>query len=377
MAYTIPSRGEDAIRVFCVDDTAYMRMLIADIADTAGGMRSAGAEGDPAKALRAIQEADPDIVTLDIEMPGMDGITLLRDIMTRAPRPVIMVSSLTRSGADTTLQALSAGAADYICKARDPAGMKVFKEELVRKIRSIAESGRRSPAAPATRPFAAPSAAPAPVFATPSAPTRFTPAPAAPAQTDLFLIAASTGGVEALGALLPSLGADIPPTVVVQHMPKLFTESLAARLNGICPARVTESKHNMRLEAGTIYIAAGGMQCRLRASGAGYVIDASDTARVSGHSPSADALFYSAASCAKGRVCAAILTGMGADGAEGLKALRDKGAATIGQDEATCLIYGMPRAAFDAGAVERQLPLPAIASAMRSAMADGARAATV
>lgn len=333
------------IRVLIVDDSATMRSLLTAVLRRDPAIEVVGHAADPLEARQKIKALNPDVVTLDIEMPNMNGLDFLDKIMRLRPMPVIMVSSLTGRDAAATLAALEIGAFDCIAKAS-------FSDEgafdaLLATVKAAARARIRPPAAAA------------------SAADRREPAPAAGGafapDGRVVAIGASTGGVEALVTILSQFPANCPPTVITQHMPPVFTKSFAERLNRICRPQVSEAVDGAPLVPGQVYLAPGGvahlevagaatLRCRLRAGDP-----------VSGHRPSVDVLFASVARAAGARAVGAILTGMGRDGAEGLLALRQAGAATLGQDEATSLVYGMPRAAFEAGAVERQLPLARIA----------------
>jgi two-component system chemotaxis response regulator CheB len=326
-----------SIRVLIVDDSATMRGLIAATLRRDSAIEVVGEAADPLEARRAIKELDPDVVTLDVEMPNMNGLEFLEKIMRLRPTRVIMVSTLTERGASATIKALEIGAFDCVAKptAKDP---RTF-ETLAGKIKAIAS---------------APLPSGDPVRAQP-APGRA--APAFKPDGRLVAIGASTGGVEALLALLSEFPENCPPTVITQHMPPVFTASFAARLDRMCKPRVSEAVDGAPIRSGHVYVApgghthltiekSGGLHCRLTATDA-----------VNGHRPSIDVLFNSVAQAAGGRSLGVILTGMGRDGAEGLLTMRRSGAETIGQDESSSLVYGMPRAAFEIGSVAKQLPL--------------------
>jgi two-component system chemotaxis response regulator CheB len=307
-----------------------------------------GTAGDPLKARDAIKAHNPDVITLDVEMPGMNGLDFLEKIVRLRPTPVVMVSNLTGRGTETAIEAMQIGAVDCIAKP-SPGDAHPFAE-LPRIVKAAAGARVR----------------PRPMLASADRqPAR--PSPLASSYEPdgrLIAIGSSTGGVEALSLFISQLPENCPPTVIVQHMPPDFTTSLAARLDRLNAPRVAEAYDGAPIEIGSIYIAPGGtahleveekgnLYCRLHAG-----------SPVNGHSPSADVLFASVAKVAKSNALGVILTGMGRDGAQGLLTMRQAGAQTIGQDEATSLIYGMPKAAFEAGAVERQLPLDRIASAV-------------
>jgi two-component system chemotaxis response regulator CheB len=327
------------IRVLIVDDSATMRSLIAAVLRRDPEIEVVGQAGDPLEARQAIKDLNPDVITLDVEMPNMNGIEFLEKIMRLRPMPVVMVSTLTVRGAEATLTALELGAVDCIAKP-STGGVDGFGE-LPAKVKAAAQARVRARVAPA------PAAAP-PML--PRAPTG-----------QVIAIGSSTGGVEALIAILGRFPANCPATVITQHMPASFTASFAARLDRLCPPRVEEASDGAPLEAGRVYIAPGGERHLEVVGGATLRCRLAAGEPVSGHRPSVDTLFRSVAKAAGPRAAGCILTGMGRDGAQGLLEMRRAGARTFGQDEATCVVYGMPRAAFEAGAVERQAPLERLA----------------
>jgi len=334
------------VRVLVVDDSSTMRGLIATALTKDPDIEVVGQAEDPVQARQAIKALNPDVVTLDVEMPNMNGIEFLEKIMRLRPMPVIMVSTLTGRGAEETIQALEIGAVDCIEKPR-PGNEHNF-EELPFKVK-IAASAR-------VRPL---------VNAAPNVGEREL------ASRDGYVpngrvvaIGASTGGVEALMAVLSQFPANCPPTVITQHMPPTFTRSFANRLDRLCAPKVQEATDRAKLLPGNIFLAPGGaehleitadLHCRLRPG-----------ERVNGHCPSVDILFESVARSCKGNAVGVILTGMGRDGAAGLLSMRKAGAKTFGQSEGSCIVYGMPKAAFEAGAVEKQLPLEKLAQAIIS-----------
>ncbi len=333
------------IRTLVVDDSALMRMLIPSMLKRSSQIEVVGAASNPYAAREMIKELNPDVITLDVEMPRMDGLSFLDKIMRLRPMPVVMVSSLTQEGADITLQALEIGAVDFIGKPTIDIekNMPMLADQLIDKVKAAAGSRvrmrRRPPIAPAK-------------------PLSF--------DTTEVLVAmgASTGGVETLGRLLAAYPANAPGTVITQHMPPRFTRQFAERLNGHVPAQVSEAVDGHRIRPGQVLIAPGDQHLTVKRSGADFVCRLTEDAPVSGHRPSVDVLFRSIAEAAGASAVGVILTGMGRDGAAGLKLMREAGAATLGQDEATSLVYGMPKAAFEAGAVEEQLPEDKILSAI-------------
>ncbi len=335
------------VKVLVVDDSSTMRGLIATVLAKDPDIEVVGEAEDPLQARQAIKALNPDVITLDVEMPNMSGLDFLEKIMRLRPMPVIMVSTLTRRGADETLEALEMGAIDCIEKPR-PGNEHSF-EELPFKVK-IAASARVRPLTKVV------GDARKPAGALQSTNASYVP------DGRVVAIGASTGGVEALLALLSGFPENCPPTVITQHMPPTFTRSFADRLDRLCAPKVQEATDRARLMPGNVYLAPGGskhleitadLRCRLKAG-----------ERVNGHCPSVDVLFNSVARSCKDKAVGVILTGMGKDGAAGLLSMRQAGATTFGQNESTCIVYGMPKAAFEAGAVENQLPLERLAAAI-------------
>jgi two-component system, chemotaxis family, protein-glutamate methylesterase/glutaminase len=339
------------VRVLIIDDSATMRRIIGFALASNPAIQVVGEAPDPTEAFKMVDSLDPDVITLDIEMPKMNGIDFLRRVMKHRPRPVIMVSTLTVNGAAVTIEALALGAFDCVAKPslKDDRSFEDLIEKVIAagavRNRSSAALGRPAPA----REPAAPSVMPAPSTA------------AGPLER-LIAIGASTGGVEALIAVLSEFPMDCPPTVVTQHMPANFTRSFAERLDRLCRPTVQEAEDRRPLQRGNIYIApGGGRHMEVVRGGGGLETRLREGETVSGHRPSVDVLMNSVAAAA-GRDCVGIiLTGMGRDGAQGLLKMRQNGARTIGQDEMSSLIYGMPRVAHEVGAVQKQLPLSRIA----------------
>lgn len=338
------------IKVLVVDDSSTMRGLIATALSSDADIEVVGQAEDPLQARQAIKALNPDVVTLDVEMPNMSGLEFLEKIMRLRPMPVIMVSTLTSRGAEETIRALEIGAVDCIEKPR-PGNEHNF-EELPFKVK-IAALAR-------VRPLTTESDRQKIALAAKSANAQYAP------DGRVLAIGASTGGVEALIEMLSHFPQNCPPTVIAQHMPASFTKSFASRLDRICPAKVQEASNGAKLTPGQIYLAPGGslhleitgtseLHCRLKAGD-----------RVNGHCPSVDVLFESVARACGARSVGVILTGMGRDGASGLLSMRNAGARTFGQNESTCIVYGMPKAALDIGAVEKQLPLDRLAAAVVS-----------
>lgn len=326
------------IRVLVVDDSATMRSLISAVLRRDPQIEVVGQAGDPLEAREAIKALNPDVLTLDVEMPNMNGLDFLERIMRLRPMPVVMVSTLTVRGAEVTLEALALGAVDCVAKP-STGGLEGFRD-LPEKVKAAARArvrGARAAAAPAGALEHRP-------------------------DGRVIAIGSSTGGVEALITILSRFPANCPATVVTQHMPATFTRSFAERLNRLCAPQVQEAEDGSPVEPGRVYVAPGGAS-HLEVIGASRLrCRVQPGEPVSGHRPSVDVLFRSVAKTCGARAVGAILTGMGRDGAQGLLAMRQAGARTIGQDEASCVVYGMPKAAFEIGAVERQAPLDHIAS---------------
>ncbi len=338
-------------RVLIVDDSPTMQMVLREILSRDPQLEVVGTALDPHQARAAIKELDPDVLTLDVEMPNMNGLEFLERLMRLRPMPVVMVSSLTLRGAETTIRALELGAFDCVAKPQlnDPQA----SEALCRLIR-MAATRRGSIRAPA-----------------PAEPARRAAPACDPAEDRLIAIGASTGGVEALICLLGSFPENCPPTVVTQHMPALFTKPFAARLDRLCAPRVVEAWHGAPIEQGTIYVAPGGKaHLTVRGKPGSLRCHLVETEHVNGHRPSVDVLFDSVASATGARSAGVILTGMGQDGAKGLAAMRKAGALTLGQNEDTCVVYGMPKVAFNIGAVQKQVSLQNMAGELFAALKD-------
>jgi two-component system chemotaxis response regulator CheB len=342
------------IKVLLVDDSAVVRQVLQSILDQEPDIQVIGAASDPIFALEKLSKEWPDVIVLDVEMPRMDGITFLKKIMIEHPTPVVICSSLTEKGAETTMQALAAGAVDIITKPQ--IGLKNFllesSSELVRAVRAAAQANVRRLRTVATGPL--------PVAAKLNADVILSAADShAMAQTTerIVAIGTSTGGTQALEAVLTALPRVSPGIVIVQHMPEKFTASFAERLNGLCQIEVREAKNNDRVIPGLALIAPGGRHMLLKRSGAYYHVEVIDGPVVNRHRPSVDVLFRSVAKFAGKNATGIIMTGMGDDGARGLKEMLDAGAATVAQDEASCVVFGMPKEAIKLGAAKRVLPL--------------------
>lgn len=334
------------IRVLIIDDSAFVRQVLTEVMSADPSIEVVGAASNPLVAREMIKALNPDVLTLDIEMPQMDGLTFLEKVMTLRPMPVIMVSSLTQRGAEVTLKALEMGALDFVAKPTVGLidGLPALRDEIVSKVRAAALAKVR-----------------------PLSGRKATPLPHAPGVTfntseKIIAIGASTGGVEALQELLTAFPPDSPAMLVTQHMPAMFTAAFAKRLDKICAVSISQAENGERVLPGHVYIAPGGYHLELARNGANYVCRVHEEPAISGHRPSVDVLFRSVARAAGPNAVGIILTGMGKDGALGLREMRNAGAATIGQDEATCVVYGMPKAAHECSATQRELPLGKIAA---------------
>ena len=331
-------------KVLVIDDSALMRQLITEILSEAPDIEVVGSASDPYKAREKILATNPDVLTLDVEMPRMDGLTFLGKLMRARPMPVVMVSSLTEKGCDTTLRALELGAVDFVTKPRIDVsdGMESIGREIIDKVRiaSRAKVSRLSEEAVA--------AAESTVKTTDALIT---------STHKVIAIGTSTGGTQALMNVLPSLPSNTPGIVVVIHMPPDFTKRYARRLDELCQLEVREAADTDVILPGHVLIAPGGQHMAVRRSGARYMVRMNDDPPVNQFRPSVDVLFQSCARYVGSNAIGVILTGMGNDGAQGLLAMREAGATTLGQDESSCVVFGMPKEAINVGAVETVLPL--------------------
>jgi len=344
-----------------VDDSALVRKVLTEILDSVPGIQVVGTAQDPFVARERIKALNPDVLTLDVEMPRMDGLTFLRNLMRLRPMPVVMVSSLTERGADVTLQALELGAVDFVTKpALDVSHtLEGYRDELVEKIRTAARARLRPMAA------APPPRQSADAVLPLRSVRRFQ-------TTDrLIAIGASTGGTEAVRQVLVDMPPDCPAIVIAQHIPPGFSAAWADRMNRQSRLVVKEAAEGDRLMAGHAYVAPGDRHLLVVRDGARYVCRLNDGDLVNRHRPSVDVLFRAVAQAAGTNACAALMTGMGADGAQGLKELHDAGVYTIAQDEASSVVWGMPGEAVRRGAVTDILSLRAIAPALLKASAGG------
>lgn len=346
-SYPASGRSGGKVRAFVIDDSAVMRQLLSAILAEEDDIEVVGTAPDPFIAREKIKRLRPDVLTLDVEMPGMNGLKFLENLMRLHPMPVVMVSSLTSQGASATIRALELGAVDVVAKPQgDPRAMlSTVAPELRAKVRAAAQVHlSRTPRLPPP-------------------PTRIAPRPCAAVRCDRGVIAigASTGGTQAISEILQRLPPRMPPIVVVQHMPPRFTGYFAERLNSHCALQVREANDGDRLEAGVALVAPGGRQMDITQASAGYGVRVYDGEPVNLHRPSVDVLFSATAMAAGANGLGVILTGMGSDGARGLADMRRHGALTIAQDEATSLVFGMPERAIREGGVCEVLPLHRIA----------------
>ncbi len=346
--------GGKKIRVLVVDDSALIRGVMKEIIDREKDMICVGAAPDPMVAREMIKSLNPDVLTLDVEMPRMDGLDFLERLMRLRPMPVLMVSTLTERGSDITFRALALGAIDFVSKPKiDIArGMEEYASEITEKIRAASLARVRkmvtTPSPDIEKRYTADAILP-------SVAGRF-------ASTEkLIIIGASTGGTEAIKEVLTRLPADVPGILVTQHMPENFTKSFADRLDNLCKIAVKEAGHNERILPGHAYIAPGHSHLLLKRSGANYMTELNQGMPVNRHRPSVDVLFRSAANVAGANALGIILTGMGKDGAQGLLEMKQAGSHTIAQDEESCIVFGMPKEAINLGGACEVLPLQSIA----------------
>jgi two-component system chemotaxis response regulator CheB len=343
-----------AINVFIIDDSATVRQALAGVLQEVADIHVLGTAADPIFALEKMQKGWPDVIILDVEMPRMDGITFLKKIMAEHPTPVIICSTLTEAGTTTAMQALSAGAVNIVTKPK--IGLKQFLldagQELTAAIRSAAHANVRRLAA----------SAPAPASLKPLVQQAAAPLTAMAETTEKIVgIGASTGGTQALERVLTGLPAVCPGIVIVQHMPAAFTAAFAGRLNQVCAIEVAEARNGDRIVPGKALIAPGGRHMQVRRSGAYYFAEVLDGPPVNRHRPSVDVLFRSIARLAGSNALGIIMTGMGDDGAKGMREMYDAGASTLAQDEDSCVVYGMPKEAVKLGGVQRSVALGSLA----------------
>lgn len=354
-------------RIVVVDDSALVRSLLTEIINRQPDMECVGSAPDPLVAREMIRNLNPDAITLDVEMPRMDGLEFLSRLMRLRPMPVVMVSSLTEQGAEATLRALELGAVDFVAKPKVGIadGLRLLAEEITEKLRiAVRAQVRRLPAT--ARPDATPGnvpTAPAPVASMGRLSTE-----------KIVFIGASTGGTEATREVLTNLPPDFPAVMITQHMPPGFTTSYAARLDSLSRIRVKEARDGERVLPGHAYIAPGGQHLSVTRSGSNYVARVQAGEPVNRHMPSVEVLFSSAARAVGPNALAVMLTGMGADGARAMREMRDAGAYCVAQDQASCVVFGMPREAIAAGAVHDILPLKDIGPRLIERLRSGSGA---
>ncbi|MCE0732009.1 chemotaxis response regulator protein-glutamate methylesterase [Halomonas sp. G15] len=348
------------IKVLCVDDSALIRDLLTEIINSQPDMEVVAVAPDPIAARDLIKRHNPDVLTLDVEMPRMDGLDFLERLMRLRPMPVLMVSSLTQAGSEVTLRALELGALDFVAKPSlgIRSGMLEYANEIAEKIRAAARS---RPHRARRRNEPPPERLKAPLIS----------------SEKLIIIGASTGGTEAIRRVLEPLPANSPAILITQHMPGGFTRSFAERLDRLCQIRVKEASDGERILPGHAYIAPGDAHLKLARSGANYVARLDEGPPVNRHRPSVDVLFHSAATQAGRNAIGVLLTGMGKDGAAGLVEMRQAGAPTIAQDEASCVVFGMPREAIALGGAAEVLSLEEIAPRLLSLVTASGRAQRV
>ncbi|WP_290900259.1 chemotaxis response regulator protein-glutamate methylesterase [Aquabacterium sp.] len=363
------------ITVVVVDDSALVRSMLTEIINRQPDMTCIGTAADPFVAREMIRNLNPDVITLDVEMPRMDGIDFLSKLMRLRPMPVVMVSTLTERGAEVTLKALELGAVDFVAKPKIGVadGLRQLADDITDKVRIAAKARINRLHLPAAAPVAAASpgastartstatVSTATAGTTPTKPATTSPGLGRLSTEKIIFIGASTGGTEATKEVLASLPADSPGVVITQHMPPGFTRNYAARLDSLCKISVKEATDGERILPGHAYIAPGGLHLSVERSGANYIARVQDGDPVNRHKPSVEVLFKSAARVVGPNAIGIMLTGMGADGAKAMREMKDAGAYCVAQNEATCVVFGMPREAIAAGAVQEVLPLTQIA----------------
>jgi two-component system chemotaxis response regulator CheB len=356
--------GNRRIRVLIVDDSAIVRKILTEALSGEPDLEVVGSAPDPYVARDKILSLKPDVLTLDIEMPRMDGLTFLKKLMHFHPMPAVIISSLAQPSCRAAMEALELGAVEVLAKPGGPYSVGDLRSSLATKIRSAAAA--RVGQTPALAGNAASMAAPghAAPIAAPGTAGRVRPAPSRDA---VIAIGASTGGTEAIAAVMTRLPEATPGIVITQHIPPVFSRAFANRLNDICAVRVKEAEDGDAVEPGTALVAPGDFHMVLRKSGGRYFVNVKPGPRVCYQRPSVDVLFLSVAEAAGRHATGVLLTGMGADGAQGLLKMRQAGARTIAQNEATCVVFGMPREAIELGAAEQVLPLLAVPEAILAA----------
>lgn len=332
-----------AIKVLIVDDSKLIRSVFEEILSADPEIKVVGTAEDPYDAREKIKSLNPDVITLDVEMPKMDGLTFLEKIMTLRPMPVVMVSTLTQKGADVTIRALEIGAFDYVAKPTEnhsKDALQILKNELIHKVKMASKANVRALKKQSSNDNKVLELPKGKVF-----------------SKKLIAIGSSTGGVEALREVLTKLPSNMPPIVIVQHMPEKFTKSFAQRMDGICQLKVHEVTEEQPILSGNVYIAHGGYHFRIKQKGTSLFSDVGGYDKVSGHCPSVDVLFESVAKIIGDKTLGVMLTGMGKDGAAGMLKIREAGGFNLGQDQASCVVYGMSKEAKECGAVNYEVSL--------------------
>jgi two-component system chemotaxis response regulator CheB len=371
---------KNTVRVLVVDDSALIRSLLTEILSSDPGIKVVAAVADPYIAREKIKELNPDVMTLDVEMPKMDGISFLERLMRLRPMRVVMISSLTLRGAETTLKALELGAVDFIHKADLSGDLENYSEEIIQKVKSAARVDldiilKRIKNNPAlidgrVRPTMSPACQATEVLRKPIL------TGASQIDQEIIAIGASTGGTEAIRDVILGMPEDCPAILVTQHIPAIFSASFAARLNSLSALTITEAQAGQTIEPGHVYIAPGGKHLLLEGDARRLYCKLDDGQRVNRHKPSVDVLFRSVATVAGKRAIGVILTGMGADGARGMEEMLQSGAHTIAQDENTSVVWGMPGEAVKRGAAEYILPLGKISNQITKLLGDSHQAIT-